>query len=70
MMKCIEVTELASQEMERPLGLAEQVSLRAHLLMCSGCSNYRRQLKTLRETMKIYAAGGAVTSDTPNGDLK
>jgi len=70
MLKCIEVTELASQEMERPLGLGEQVSLRAHLLMCTGCSNYRRQLKTLRQAMQSYAAGGAVPSDTPDGEIK
>lgn len=70
MLTCIEVTELASQEMERPLGLGEQLSLRAHLLMCSGCSNYRKQMKILRETMQTYAAGGAVTSDNPTGDIK
>ena len=63
MLKCIEVTELSSQEMERSLGLREQLSLRAHLVMCSGCSNYRKQMKTLRQVLQVYAQGGAVDTD-------
>ena len=47
MLNCKEVTEVCSAEMERPLRLGEQVSLRTHLMMCTGCSEYRRQLKTL-----------------------
>lgn len=62
MLKCIEVTELSSQEMERALGLREQLSLRTHLVMCSGCTNFRKQMKTLRQVMQAYAQGGAVTS--------
>lgn len=70
MLNCREVTEVCSQEMERPLGLAEQVSLRTHLMMCTGCSNYRKQLKTLRKVMQAYADGQAVaaeaSSDAPD----
>jgi hypothetical protein len=57
MLNCKEVTEVCSAEMERPLRLGEQVSLRTHLMMCTGCSEYRRQLKTLRQVMQAYAEG-------------
>jgi hypothetical protein len=63
MLNCKEVTEVCSAEMERPLRLGEQVSLRTHLMMCTGCTNYRKQLKTLRQVMKAYAEGNAVTDD-------
>lgn len=63
MLKCIEFTELSSQEMERSLGLREQLSLRTHLVMCSGCSNFRKQMKTLRQVLQVYAQGGAVDTD-------
>lgn len=69
MLNCREVTEVCSVEMERPLILGEQVSLRTHLMMCTGCSNYRNQMKTLRQVMQAYADGKAVTpapgSDAP-----
>ena len=43
MLSCRQVTEVCSAEMDRPLKFGEQVSLRVHLLMCSGCRNYRKQ---------------------------
>ena len=48
MLSCKEVTEVCSQEMERPLRVGEKLSLRTHLMMCTGCTNYRQQMKALR----------------------
>lgn len=67
MLSCKEVTEVCSAEMERPLRLGEQVSLRAHLMMCTGCTQYRKQLKTLRQVMQAYAEGRAAGIDTGLG---
>ncbi len=39
MLNCREVTELCSAELERPLRTGEALSLRVHLMMCSGCTN-------------------------------
>lgn len=66
MLSCKEVTEVCSAELERPLRLGEQVSLRAHLMMCTGCTNYRKQLRTLRQVMQAYAEGKA-PADEPVG---
>lgn len=63
MLSCKEVTEICSQEMERPLVLRERVSLQAHLMMCSGCTNFRKQMKTLRQVMQAYADGQAIPSN-------
>lgn len=67
MLNCKEVTELCSQKMERSLRLREQVSLGTHLMMCSGCTNFRKQMKTLRQVMQAYAEGKAVTADAGEG---
>lgn len=68
MLSCREVTEVCSAEMERPLRLGEQVSLRTHLMMCTGCRNYRKQMKVLRRAMQAYADGKAVAVEPESGD--
>jgi len=69
MLSCKEVTTLCSQEMERPLHWREKILLRLHVMMCSGCTNFRQHMKTLRQTMHMYASGQAVKSD-PEPDVK
>lgn len=68
MLSCKEVTKVCSAEMERPLRLGEQVSLRMHLMMCTGCTNYRKQMKALRLVMQAYADGKAVAVAPESGD--
>lgn len=60
MLNCQEVTELCSQEMERPLRMGERLSLGTHLMMCTGCTNFRKQMKALRLVAQTYAEGGPV----------
>jgi predicted anti-sigma-YlaC factor YlaD len=64
MLSCRQVTELCSQEMDRKLGLGEHLSLKTHLMMCAGCTNYRRQLFTLRTLARAYAEGRAVVTSS------
>ncbi len=70
MLTCREVTALCSQELERRLGIREQVSLHSHLIMCSGCTNFRQQMKTLRQIMRAYSDGRSVSEDNidPSAD--
>ncbi len=59
MLSCEKTTELCSQELERPLAMRERMALRAHLMMCSGCTNFRRQMNLLRRITHAYADGQA-----------
>lgn len=68
MLKCKEVTELCSQEMERPLQWGQSLSLRTHVMMCSGCSNFRKQMTVLRDIARAYAEGHAVAAAPDAGD--
>lgn len=63
MLSCKEVTEICSAEMERPLKWGEQLLMRSHLMMCSGCNNYHKQMQTLRQAMQAYAEGRAPAVD-------
>lgn len=57
MLNCQEIIRLVSESQERPLTLREKVSLRTHVMMCSGCSNYEKNMVSLRLTMRAFAKG-------------
>lgn len=52
MLTCRDTSRLCSDEMERHLTLREQLGLRTHLMMCSGCSNYRKQIRLLQAALQ------------------
>lgn len=58
MRSCKEISELLSAAQERPLGHLEQWSVRLHLFICKGCSNFRAQLAFLRVAVRRYRDGG------------
>jgi hypothetical protein len=41
--------------MDRPLTRKEQWALRFHLLLCTACKRYRKQLMLLRVAMRKFA---------------
>ncbi len=57
MLRCKDATRLASQSMERPLTVGEQLGLRWHLLICVSCRRAERQFKFLRDAAKVWRSG-------------
>lgn len=57
MLSCRQASELMSQEMDRPLSLGERLGLRLHVLICSACDNYRRQMRVLRDACSRFGRG-------------
>ena len=55
MMICRDATRLMSEAQERPLSITERVSLKLHVIMCSGCHNFKDQMNTLRLMTRAYA---------------
>ncbi len=49
MLNCREVTQLASESLDRKLSLKERIGLRFHLMMCKLCTRYVRQLKFMHQ---------------------
>ncbi|MDD2808018.1 hypothetical protein [Rhodoferax sp.] len=57
MMNCKQATRLISESQERPLPLAEKMSLKVHFMICTGCKNFSLQVPFLSQAMKAYAKG-------------
>jgi hypothetical protein len=58
MLKCKQATRLMSQAQDRPLSMRERIGLRMHLLMCSGCTNFNKQLDFIRSACHKMGGGG------------
>jgi len=54
---CKEVSPLVSQGLDRELGLGERLRLRAHLAICNGCRNFKRQMEFLRRAVRKLESG-------------
>ncbi len=47
MLSCREASRLVSEGLDHNLPWAQRLSLRLHLMMCRGCSRFRRQIEGL-----------------------
>lgn len=56
MMSCKKTSRLMSQQLDRKLSRYETVSIRLHLMMCSGCTNFANNLALLRKA--CHRTGG------------
>ncbi len=54
MLSCKEVSRLVSESMDRSLPFGQRFSTRLHLLMCSLCSRFRRQMLFLRDAARFF----------------
>ena len=57
MLNCREVTRLLSESQDRTLGLTERMTVKIHLMMCTGCRNFGVQMDTLRQMARAYVKG-------------
>ncbi len=48
MLRCREISKLVSESMERKLSFREWLELRMHLVMCSVCNGFAKQVRFLR----------------------
>jgi hypothetical protein len=53
---CKQVSVLLSRAQDTPLGALERLRLEAHLKVCRGCENFRRQLDFLRRALRRHPA--------------
>lgn len=54
MLTCKEATQLLSQQQDRPLAWQERLRLHLHLLVCTACSNFRRQIDFLGHASRQF----------------
>ncbi|HXV32006.1 MAG TPA: zf-HC2 domain-containing protein [Sinorhizobium sp.] len=51
---CKDASRLLSEAQERRLGLRERLTLRLHLMVCTGCDNFRKQLEFIGTAIGRY----------------
>ncbi len=54
MLSCREATTLISSGMDRPLPVWKRISLRVHVLICTWCERYGRQLLFIRNAVRRH----------------
>lgn len=52
MLTCKEISTLVSESLDRKLSLRQRMAMRMHLLMCSMCRTYSRQMLVLRKVIR------------------
>lgn len=57
MINCRNATRLLSDAQDRKLSLQERTALRLHLMMCSACRNFGKQMESLRSLTRSYVKG-------------
>jgi len=54
MLSCREAVRLISEGMDRPLPVWKRIGLRVHVLICTLCERYRRQLLFIRNAVRRH----------------
>ena len=52
MLSCKEVSQLVSQSLDRPLPIGKRIAVRMHLMICTLCRRYQRQLHFLQQATR------------------
>lgn len=58
MLNCKQASELMSRSMDTKLPFGKRMSLRFHLIMCHGCTNFLSQIFFLRKAAKHFESCG------------
>jgi hypothetical protein len=51
---CREITRMVLEGEERPLGQTEKLIVRAHYLICRGCTNFGKQVELMRKASERW----------------
>ena len=62
---CEGITGLVSQSLDRDLTRAERFAVRTHMLYCSACRRFRKQIQQIRESLTL-----SDETITETGELK
>ena len=52
---CTDITRLVSESMDRTLPFSTRITLRLHLMICTACAEYCRQLQQIRQVLRNSA---------------
>lgn len=62
---CDEIVRLVSQSFDADLPWDERAAIRSHLLYCTACRRFRRQMVMLRDLLRRYVEQPHQADDSP-----
>ena len=66
---CDEVVRLVSQSFDADLPWDERAAIRSHLVYCTACRRFRRQMVLLRDLLERYAEQPHLADHSPDAFL-
>jgi predicted anti-sigma-YlaC factor YlaD len=66
---CDQMTRLASESLDRELSVAERCALRSHVLYCTACRRFMRQIMFLGQTLRRLATRLETDDLLPGSEL-
>lgn len=71
MITCPEATRLSSERLDRKLGFGESLRYRFHLLICTLCRRYSRQVEFLQKMIRhADVAAGETAGESLDSKIK
>ncbi|MDI1309766.1 MAG: zf-HC2 domain-containing protein [Methylotenera sp.] len=52
MLSCKQASQIISQSLDNPLSWSDRMKLKFHLLMCDACTNFNRQLRLIKSSIR------------------
>lgn len=65
MMSCKKVASLVAMSLDRPLSFRDRFGVFAHLLICTGCTHYKKHMLFIRAASHRIAAQWDANNDGP-----
>lgn len=56
MLSCKQTSLIVSQSYDRRLLWRERIGIRLHLMLCTACSNFKRQMDFIRQALHHFAS--------------
>lgn len=67
MFSCRQAARLLSESLDRPLPRSKRFALKFHVLICTYCRRYRKQIRLLDSVARGFAARAAGAAETLGG---
>ena len=63
MISCRKASELSSLAQDRRLTFSQKMQMKTHILMCSACRNFSKNMTSLSAAMEAFRADNAQSKD-------
>ena len=59
---CKETSQLVTLLADRPMPWQDRLAMRIHLLICANCARFARQMRIIRESLRVDEGSGGLSA--------